>query len=99
MDNPTNESELEENFVIGDHSPTPLDRENSTSILTPRARVIREMALILVSVAIVGTGVTLCLWDGTPNSAYSDAYEFMKDMDKLILGAILATYLNNSNGD
>lgn len=79
------------------HNPVEAPSFSPSPQLSPQSRLMRNMAFMLLAVAVLGTGFAWWLWDGQSHGLYRDAFDFMKELDRLILLAVTATYLNRSD--
>ncbi len=72
---------------------TPKASYTSTQLLT------RYMSTILLGIFVAMVIASLCFWDGKQNGPFADLWEYTKLVGTMIIGGVVATYLQPTNND
>lgn len=76
-----------------------INTKNNPIELSAEQKLIKFIALVLLALATFLVGISLFLWDGQPNGLYSQVWEFSKSIMLLVIGAVVATYLQQSSAN
>jgi len=94
--------ELKKKKVSIDELSTEFKDDNSSlsnvpTELTSGQKLTRFMSLILLVFVMLMIILSINLWDGTKEGAFSDFWEYTKLIGTMIIGGVVATYLQPSN--
>lgn len=67
------------------------------TVLSAGQKLTRLMSVILLLFVVMLIIMSVNLWDGTKDGAFSDFWEYTKLIGTTIIGGVVATYLQPSN--